>query len=168
MKKILASSILGAALLAGFALLTLLDAGCVTRSVTTVSPAGVTNTVTLVDTNALALDAAVLEGATAISVNLIVQKDPAVVPALKDAQLALNGVLNGSNAQTTQQVLNLLKAGNNPAVASEVTSLVGVVSSLEQKLLGNYGAEAAGQITIALARAALGGIITGLNSAPAQ
>jgi len=147
------------------AALLIVPSGCMTRKVTTVTQTTTgfdTNVVTEVNTNNLILESSALQAATAISVSIVVQKDPSVIPALKDAQTALDGVLNGSNPQTTQQVLETLKATGNPALTSEITSLMATASALEQNLLARYGAGVAGQISVALTRAANAGIIVGL------
>lgn len=140
----------------------LLIAGCVTSKVQTPGPNGTTITTTVVNTNNLNLDAAVLQGATAISVSLLVQKDPSTIQPLKNAHVALDGILNGANQMTTQEVLTMLKASGNPQLSAEVTSLVQTASSLEQTLLAKYGAEVGGQIAVAVTRAVDAGLIIGL------
>lgn len=142
--------------------------GCVTSKVSTVTPTAtgfVTNTVTVVNTNNLTLDAAALQAATAVSVSLVVNnpKNAAMIPALKDAQIALDGILNGSNATTTTQVLTLLQANSNPALSQEITSLLSVVSAFEQSVLAKYGPSVAGQIGLAVTRAIDAGLIVGLT-----
>jgi hypothetical protein len=156
--------ITAAALLIGCSLLP----GCMTSKVTTVThPTGgtgtVTNTVTVVNTNNLILDASVIQAAVATGVSVAIQKDPSTIPAFKDAQMALDGVLNGSNTNTTAQVLALLGNDSNPTIASEVTPLISVASSLEQQLLAKYGSGVAGQISLAIAKAVDAGLIVALQ-----
>lgn len=146
-------------LAAAIGLIALSNTGCMTSKVA--GPNG--TTVTVVNTNNLALDASVFQGAVAISVSLLAQKDPSVVPPLRSAHVALDGILNGANQMTTQEVLNMLKAAGNPALSAEVTSLVQTASALEQTLLMKYGAEVGGQIGLALVKAADAGIVIGLT-----
>ena len=147
--------------------------GCMTSKISTITPAAtntvtgvvfpaVTNTVTSVNTNNLMLDASVLQGLTAIAVSEAVQRDPSCVQPLKDAQTALDGILNGANTNTTTQVVALLGSGSNPVLVSEISPLIGTLSSLEQTLLNKYGSGVSGQISIALTRAVLAGITVGL------
>ncbi|HEV2350837.1 MAG TPA: hypothetical protein VG028_13430 [Terriglobia bacterium] len=167
MKSKLLSVLLGASLLAGLS-------GCMTRKVTSTNVTGdavtgfTTNTVTItqVNTNNLILDSAVFQGAVAIGVTAAISathQDPGVISALKNAQTALDGVLNGSNPETTAQVLTMLKANGNPALVQEINSLIASASALEQDLLVKYGAGVAGQITTALARAADAGLVVALE-----
>jgi hypothetical protein len=142
-----------------------LCAGCLTSKQTSVTQGAsgpVTNTVTVVNQANLLLDSSVLQGATAIAVSVAVQKDPSVVPALKDAQTALTGILNGASTNSASQILSTLGQSSNPALAAEITPLVGTVSGLEQSLLAKYGTNVTGQITIALAKAVNAGFATGL------
>lgn len=140
--------------------------GCLTSKTQTVTGTAATgfstNTVTTVNEANLALDSAGLQSMTAISVSMLVNKNAGLVPPLKNAQVALDGILNGSNPQTTAQVLAMLKAQNNADMTTEITSLVTSVSQLEQDLLKKYGASVAGEITVALVRAVDRGLIVGL------
>lgn len=133
-----------------------------TNSVTGVYTGPVTNTVTTVNEANLALDSAALEAVASIAVSTVVSKDPSVIPVLKNAHTILDGILNGSNPQTTAQVLAMLKAQNNPTLTSEVNSLIGAANTLEQSLLAKYGQGVAGEITMALAKAINAGLATGL------
>ena len=155
---------------------TFIFSGCVTDKKTVVTPATtnalgvvtgpVTNTVTTVNTNNLLLDASVLQGATAVAVSVVAQKDPSAVPALRDASVALNGILNGANPQTTGQVLGLLGSNSNATLAAEIGPLIGTVSALEQTLLNKYGSGVSGQITLALTKAVAAGFVAGLAGQP--
>jgi hypothetical protein len=160
-------SVIGAAL-AAIAIVTL-NTGCVTSKVQKVdATTGFTNTVVVVNQANLALDSAALQGVTAIAVNTVVNqthKDPNVVAALKNAKVALDGILGGANQQTTQQVLDLLKLQGNQALADQVTMLVQTASSLEQQLLAKYGQGVAGQISISLLKAISAGLSIGLAGA---
>lgn len=154
--------------------------GCMTSKITTVTPGGTndqgvafapsTNTVTIVNTNNLQLDASIIKrGTAAILVGVLkipaVQKDTAVIPALKDAQTALNGILDGSNSQTTQQVLDTLGQSSNQALASQIGPLIDFASAGEQALIAKYGSgPVAGQISVAVARAVRDGLTTALAS----
>src|SRR5438045_2425420 len=74
----------------------------------------------------LDLDASILQAATSVSLSLLIQRDPNTIPALKATHTALDGVLNGSNPMTTQEVLTMLKAQNNPQLAAEITNLIAI------------------------------------------
>lgn len=140
-------------------------AGCMTHRVTTIDPVtGATNTVTVVDTNNLAMDQDLLQSATAISLGFAIQKDPNIVPPLKTAKESIDGILNGTNQQTTQDVINVLKASNNPTLSREVASLLKAISGIEQRLLSKYGQSVAGQIHIALTQAIANGLGDALAS----
>jgi len=132
--------------------------GCVTSKTT--APNGAT-TIT-VNTNNLALDAAVLQSATAIAVSVAIQKDPGAIPALKDASTALTGILTGANTQNTAQLLQTLGASNNPTLAAEITPLIGTASALEQQLINKYGSSVGGQIALAITKAVAAGFAIGL------
>ncbi|MDE2101119.1 MAG: hypothetical protein KGL39_27980 [Patescibacteria group bacterium] len=142
-------------------------AGCMTSKVTSVTANGSggfsTNVVTVVNTNNLILDSAAFQGATAIAASIAIEKDPGVVPALKQAQIALDGVLNGASTNTVQDVLTSLKIQNNPVLNQQVSSLLAAASSLEQQLLAKYGVSVAGQITLSLAKAADAGLMLALQ-----
>lgn len=140
--------------------------GCMTSQVQTPGPKGTTTTVTVVNTNNLALDASALQAVTATTVSLVVAKYPSTTNEFRTAHIILDGVINGSNPQTTAQVLSMLKASSNPVLASEISSLIGSLSAAEQTLLQKYGAEVAGQIALALARAVDAGIVVGISAAP--
>lgn len=155
----------------------LFSAGCVTRKVTTITPGGVsstgaslpatTNVMTIVDTNNLTIDAGLVRRATAAMVLgafkiPAVQKDAGVIPALKDAETALNGVLNGTNPQSTSEILGLLGSAGNDSLAAQVSPLIDFASALEQGLLIHYGASVAGQITTAFAGAVRDGLADAL------
>jgi len=131
-----------------------LPAGCMTSKTATGA--------TIVNTNNLALDCAIIQSAAAIGTSVAVQKDPTVVPILQNVQVALGGVLNGANATTTAQALQLIGASSNPTLGQEVAPLIGMASALEQQLLAKYGAGGAGQISLAIARALYSGITAGL------
>ena len=139
-----------------------LVAGCMTTKTT-----GPTGTVTTtVNTNNLALDCAVIQSAAAIGTSVAIQKDPSVVPILQTVQVALGGVLNGANASTTAQAIQLIGASSNPTLGQEVAPLIGMESALEQQLLAKYGQGVAGQISLAIAHALYSGITAGLAGAP--
>ena len=138
-----------------------LVAGCMTTKTT-----GPTGTVTTtVNTNNLALDCAVIQSAAAIGTSVAIQKDPSVVPILQTVQVALGGVLNGANASTTAQAIQLIGASSNPTLGQEVAPLIGMASALEQQLLAKYGQGVAGQISLAIAHALYSGITAGLAGA---
>ncbi len=150
-----------------FAIGLLAASGCMTRKVSTVTPgpAGTftTNTVTEVNTNNLILDCAAIQSLTATAATLAIQKDHAAAPILRDVHTALEGILNGANPGSVQDILNA--AGyeqSNPAVESEIGPLVSLVSALEQSLLQKYGASVSGQISIAIAQAVCRGVKIGI------
>jgi hypothetical protein len=140
--------------------------GCLTSKTSTVTPNGTggftTNTVTTVNEANLALDSAGLQSLVAISTSILIDNDTNLIPILYRAHVALDGILNGSNPQTTAQVLAMLKAQNNPDLTTEITSLLASVSQLEQDLLKKYGSSVAGEISVALVRAVDRGIVVGL------
>lgn len=143
--------------------------GCATARKNTITnnPDGTvtTNTTVVVNEVNLALDCVVAQGATAIAVNVVLvqsKHDPGVVQALKNAKTALDGILNGANQQTTQQVLDILKTNGNASLQQQVTQLVDTVSKLEQVLLQKYGVTVAGEITTSLLRAIDAGLAVGL------
>lgn len=139
--------------------------GCVTSKVAQISPTGTTNYVTVVNQSNLELDSAVLQSVTAVAVATAITQthnDPGVIAALKNAQMALNGILSGSNQQTTDQVLALLKAQGNQVLSAQVTALVSAVSAKEQELLQTYGQTVSGQITTEILKAINAGLVVGL------
>ena len=166
------NTIIAATLLAASCLLT----GCLTGKVSTITPAStnslgiitgpVTNTVTIVNTNNLLLETAVLQSATAIGVGVAVQKDPSIVQALTDAQIALDGILNGASTNTPAQVAALLGNNSNPTIQGEIMPLITMASVLEQQLLAKYGTTVGGQISMAILRALDRGLAAGLIGAP--
>jgi hypothetical protein len=99
----------------------------------------------------LAVDAAVSIGLPAIA-----QADPTTVPAIQDAYVALNGVVNGANTNSASQVLALigLKA-QNPAVSALVSNVVAKLSIWEQDEVGKLGTNQWGTIVLAEARTAV-------------
>lgn len=140
---------------------------CMTKKVTAIASdptTGVfsTNTVTEVDTNNLALDVSVLQGATATAVSILVQKDPAALPALEDAKLAMEGILFGNDTNTTARVLQLTGQTTDPNVQAEIGNLLQLVSGVEQAALQKYGATVGGQISVAVTRAVYAGFLTAL------
>ena len=153
-------------------LLALALTGCMTSKTTTVTPGGtnsagvafgpVTNTVTTVNQANLDLDCGVLQGITAGAVSVVVAKEPKSIPIMQDVALGLDGVLNGSNTNTTARVLGLMGGNSNPVLDAQVTSLLKTVSALEQQLLARYGPTAGGQISLAITRALYGGLVVGL------
>lgn len=162
MKKI--TSVLAAA-----TLVALVTTGCLTsrKQVVTSTPSGfTTNYVTTVNEGNLALDAGVLQASAAIAVNAALiqtHNDPQVISALKNAKVALDGILGGTSQQTTQQVVDLLKANGNPALVAQVTSIVNAVSALEQQLLAKYGTTVAGEISLEILKSLDAGLAVGLQ-----
>lgn len=121
-----------------------------------------TNTVQVVDPVALSLAVAGSEGITAIAVTTVVQKDPQAVPVLKDVQLALTGVLTGASTNSTSQVLSTLGKSSDATLSAAMTPIIQQISVLEQGLIARFGAQAGGQITLAIANAVNAGITVGL------
>jgi len=156
--------------LALLTLTALLAAGCAFKKNTEVTGnpghGYTTNTTWTVNTNILALDCAAAQVATAIAVNTTINathNDAGVISALKNAQVALGGILNGTNPQTTQTVIELLKAQGNPALTQQVTMLIESLSAAEQQLLMKYGASTGGQVAIAMTQAVYSGLTVGLS-----
>lgn len=169
MKHPIRNSILCATLILATAMPFILEnTGCTSTSTVTESTnsagvvTSVTNTITTVNEAALLLDTSILQGATAIAVSTIVQKDPSAVPALKQAETALGEVLGGATTNSTQQILTALGQGSNATLTAEIAPLVGTISGLEQTLLQKYGATVSGEITIAIAKAVTSGFAVGL------
>ena len=168
MKKLMRGfGILGVAV--GTIGLILISQGCVTSKTAMVTGDATTgfstNIVVTVNTNNLALDCAGIQVVTAVGVNAALNashNDPGVINALKNAQVALGGILNGTNPQTTSQVVALLNAQGNPALTQQVTQLVQSLSAVEQNLLAKYGATVAGQISVAITQAVYSGLTVGL------
>lgn len=149
--------------------LLMFTSGCKTTSTvtpTTNTVTGVvtltTNTVQVVDPVALSLAVAGSEGITAIAVTTVVKKDPGAIPVLKDAQTALTGVLTGASASSTSQVLATLGQSNDATLSAAMTPIIQQISVLEQGLIARFGAQAGGQITLAIASAVNAGITVGL------
>jgi hypothetical protein len=141
----------------------LIFVGCLTSKTTTTNPTtGTVTTNTVVNQANLLLDTSILQGATSIAVSVAVQKDPSVVPALQNVQVALTGILNGANTNTTSQVLAVLGKSSNPTLVTEITPLINTVSGLEQSLLAKYGTNVSGTITLAIAKAVDAGLIASL------
>ena len=147
----------------------MLSTGCVTSKVVTpASTNALTGVVigattnTIVNTNNLLIDASVFQGVVATAVSVVVQKDTNAIPILKDAQMALDGILNGANTNTVGNIIAVLGKNSNPTIASEVGPLVATFSALEQNLIAKYGTSVGGQITLALTKAGLAGLTVGL------
>ena len=154
-----------------FAIVAAVAIGCVAQKHQVVTGSGTTgdpfttNTVWQVNTNNLLLDSAILSVGTSVAVNTAINgshNDPGVIAALKNAQVGLGGILNGTNPQTTAQVVEILKAQGNPALVQQVTDMTGAISGLEQQLLAKYGVTVAGQISVALTKAVYSGLTVGL------
>lgn len=163
MKKILNMVVPAAALCA--LTVAMLTSGCLTSKQQTVTN-GVTNTVVVVNQAALLLDTTAASVATTLAVNTIITQthnDPGVIGALKNAQIALTGVINGATPATTQDIINALKAQGNPVLANEITQLVAAISQQEQAALVKYGATAGGQIALAFAKAVNSGLMLALQ-----
>jgi len=146
-----------------------MSAGCVLGKKTSVTanPNGTftTNTTVIVNEANLTIDSAALQAATAIAVNTVriqTHNDPGVLSALRNAKVALDGVLMGASQQTTAQVLDILRANGNPALQQQVTSLVQTISALEQSLLQKYGVTVAGEITISILKSVDAGLAIGV------
>jgi hypothetical protein len=149
-------------LLAAGLLLTSLT-GCLTSKNVTTNPDGTLTTNTVVNTGQLTIDCAVVQLNTAIGVSFAVQKDPAIIPTLKDVSAALDGILHGATTNSANQILALVDKGNkNPVISANIGPVVQQASDLEQQLVKKYGATASGQIVIAVATAFNAGLTAGL------
>jgi len=145
---------------------------CMTSKVVSVTPGGtnaqggvfspVTNTVTIVDTNNLALDCLGIQGLVAGATVGARMAATNAIPALQDAQTALGGLLDGANAGSVQQILEALGKSDDASLASAFAPIVTTASTIEQALLAKYGTTVAGQISIAITRAVYNGISLGL------
>lgn len=153
----------------GCALLAAAWGGCLTSQETVLSPAGTnaqgtvsyaTNVVTVVNTNALAVDCLAIQTATSLAVAAAEAEDPALAPALADARIALGGLLNGANSNSVPEILGAVGT-TNAAFASVVGPLVADASALEQTLKSKYGASISGQIVIAILQAVAQGLGVG-------
>lgn len=148
-------------------------AGCMTSKTSTVTgtsttnAAGVvttiyaTNTVTTVNQANLDIDALGLQSIVSIAVTVTVQKDPGALQPIKDIQAALTGIINGANTNSVTQIL-AVAGQNNAALQAEIAPLVTQASAFEQNLIVKYGTQVGGQISLAMAKAALAGIGVGL------
>lgn len=147
------------------ALIGALSTGCMTSRQLSVSPTGTVTTNTVINTNMLALDCAAVQVATATTVSLLVNnpKNANLIPPLKSAQVAIDGVLNGVNSMTMEEVITMLKAQNNPQLTLQIEILLKNISALEQSLIYKYGPTVGGQIAIAMAQAVDSGLIIGLS-----
>lgn len=146
------------ALIGGF------STGCMTSKVAQIQPNGSTNFVTIVNESNLEIDSLALQVATTEAASLLVARQPNLVPILRNAQVTIDGIINGLNAQTLDQVLALLKAQNNPQLADEVARLTKLADSVRASLVAKYGSTVGGEITLALLRAVNSGLIVGLGS----
>jgi hypothetical protein len=162
MKKVMTAT-------AAILLAVLVTTGCVTSKVSKVDPnTGQTNIVVVVNEANLLLDSAVLQAATAIGINAVriqTKNDPGVIQALKNAKVALDGIISGANPQTTDQVLAILRTNGNAALEQQVSSLVQTASALEQQLLAKYGKSVAGEITVSILKSIDAGLAIGLAGA---
>lgn len=147
----------------------MLTSGCVIGHKQVVSGSAATgyttNSVAFVNEANLTLDASALQATTAIAVNVVLvqtHKDPQIIAALKNAKVAMDGILGGTSQQTTQQVIDILKANGNPSLVAQVTSIVNAVSALEQQLLAKYGTTIAGEISIEILKSLDAGLGVGL------
>jgi len=139
-----------------------LFSGCVTSKVASVNPTtGATNIVTVVNQDNLTLDASMLRLVTSIGVSFAMDKDQSILPQLKTVKIAVDGILHGTSSDTTQTVIDMLKASNNQTLSSEVAILLKTVSGIEQNLLAKYGQSNAGAISLAIT----GAISDGLGDA---
>jgi len=107
--------------------------GCMTSKTTTVTPGPdgpVTNTATTVNAANLALDCNVIQGVTAGVTAGVIQKLPGSAQTFKGVQMALDGILNGTNPQTTSQALALIGADGNQVLSDQATLLINAASAL--------------------------------------
>jgi len=142
--------------------LTLIASGCLTSRTVTSNPNGTFTTNVVVNQAQLTIDCAVIQVNTAIGVSIAVQKDPSIIPTLKDVSLTLTGILQGANTNSAAQILALVNEKNNPVIKDNIGMVVSQASNLEQQLLAKYGANAHGQIVIAIATAFNSGLTAGL------
>ena len=154
------------ALAGGCALVAAAWSGCLTSQETVLTPAGTnahgtvsyaTNVVTVVNTNALAVDCLAIQTATSLAVAAAEAEDPALAPALADARTALGGLLNGANTNSVPAILGAVGT-TNAAFATVLGPLVAEASALEQNLKSKYGASTTGQIVIAIVQAIAQGL----------
>lgn len=137
--------------------------GCATKQVVTPATATASATTnTVVNQANLAIDTLVIQNVVSLGLPILIQKDPSVLPELKDASLALNLVLNGATTNTLNQVLAALGKSSNTNLSMTIAPYITVVNSEQQALLTKYGAGVAGQITLAIATAFNNGLTTAL------
>lgn len=117
---------------------------------TTVTPAGVTNTVTTINQSVLLADEAVAEAAGTFGLSALVVAEPDSVPILEDIDLALAGILNGASSNDVATVIAAVP-DRYAALAPQITQALGAVSALEQRLLAKYGQVNAVAISVAVA-----------------
>lgn len=126
-----------------------------------VSTTFATNSVITVNQAALDLEAGVLQGVTSLAVTITLQKDPAALEPIQDAQTALSGLINGATTNSISQIMEVAGA-KNATLQTELAPLVQQASELEQQLIGKYGATIAGEISLAQAKALNLGITAAL------
>jgi hypothetical protein len=152
------------------AVLALAVSGCAWHKATSVTANGSggfsTNVVYSINTNNLNLQKTIIAAGTTEAVTLTLsatKNDPTIVQALKNAQVALDGILHGSNQLTREQVIAILKAQNNPTLSQQVDQLLQTISGYEQQWLVQFGASVAGQISVAYTEAVYSGLTVGLT-----
>jgi hypothetical protein len=116
--------------------------GCVTKSVTTVTPgvnggSPTTNQVTVVNQANLDLDCAALQLVGTPALIYALNKDPQARPIVVDIQTALTGALVGADTNVVAQINGLI--GGDPALQASLVPLIQAASSLNQQMLAKYG-----------------------------
>ena len=116
---------------------------CISGCMTTRNAAGQT----VVNTNAVIADAAVLQGLTTTGCRLALA-DPKVNGfqvrgILADINLVISGVISGANTNSPAQIAALIngKASQDAALAADIAPAVNFVSGLEQNALARYGSQ---------------------------
>ncbi|MDR3427838.1 hypothetical protein [Silvimonas sp.] len=150
--------------------------GCMTESSTSVTPAStnsvgqvtppVTNTVTIINEQNLALDCAALQLVGTPALIYALTSDPSARPIVSDIQVALTGALDGVNTNVVSDVDGLV--GNNAALQASILPLITAAGTLEQQLLVKYGTNNAVIVTKAVLQADLNTVNAALAAVPAS
>lgn len=117
------------------------------------SPVTTQGTNTVVNTNALIIDASVIQGIASAAATTIIAKDPSAKVYLQDYNTAVSGLINGATPSSAGQIVSLWSKSPNPTIAADIAPLVNAVSGFEQGLLAKYGPTVGGQIAIAILKA---------------
>ena len=150
--------------------------GCMTEQSSSVTPAStnaltgvvtgpVTNTVTIINTNNLILDCAVIKAAATVAAKAVIANAPSLVPDFKLGVTALGDVYNGVGTNTLTQVLSSFNVPVSGSVAVTSVQQFGdflpVVEVARAALITKLGTKNAGIIDIYISQALFQGFTAG-------